>query len=144
MGKYRELVTKAVDKGFVEESWQVTDEFMDMLCKKYPALYDDIIDKLECLAYKIPKDEAENIVRRMIPKGQYWTFNQAKEFVQNHGITHDWVNWYLILNMVYNDYYDTAKTFGLQNDPEFYFSLAKDFIDDPDAKPLKVEKYFLG
>lgn len=144
MGKYRELVTKAVDKGFVEESWQVTDEFMDMLCKKYPALYDDIIDKLECLAYKIPKDEAENIVRRMTPKGQYWTFNQAKEFVQNHGVTHDWVNWYLVLNMVYNDYYDTAKTFGLQKDPEFYFSLAKDFIDDPDAKPLKVEKYFLS
>lgn len=144
MGKYRELVTKAMDKGFAEESWQVTDEFMDMLCKKYPALYDDIIDKLECLAYKIPKDEAENIVRRMSPRGQYWTFNQAKEFVQNHGVTHDWINWYLVLNMVYNDYYDTAKTFGLQNDPEFYFSLAKDFIDDPDAKPLKVEKYFLS
>lgn len=106
---------------------QVTDEFMDMLCKKY----DDIIDKLECLAYKIPKDEAENIVRRMTPKGQYWTFNQAKEFAQNHGVTHDW---YLVLNMVYNDYYDTAKTFELQNDPEFYFSLAKDFIDDPDAR----------
>lgn len=48
------------------------------------------------------------------------------------------------ISMVYNDYYDTAKTFGLQNDPEFYFSLAKDFIDDPNAKPLKVEKYFLS
>lgn len=31
MGKYRELVTKAMDKGFAAESWQVTDEFMDML-----------------------------------------------------------------------------------------------------------------
>lgn len=144
MGRYRELVTKAMDKGFSEESWQITDEFIDMLCKKYPSLYDDIIDKLECLAYKIPREEAENIVRRMSPKGQYWTFNQAKEFAQNHGITHDWINWYLVLNMVYNDYCDTAKTFGLQNDPEFYFSLARDFIEDPDAKPLKVEKYFLG
>ena len=42
-----------------------------------------------------------------------------------------------------NDYYDTAKVFGLQNDAEFYLNLAKDFIEDPAAKPLKVEKYFL-
>ena len=42
-----------------------------------------------------------------------------------------------------NDYYDTAKVFGLQDDAECYFNLAEDFIEDPDAKPLKVEKYFL-
>ena len=28
--------------------------------------------------------------------------------------------------------------------PEFFFSLARDFIEDADAKPLKVEKYFLN
>lgn len=32
----------------------------------------------------------------------------------------------------------------LQDDPEFFFSLARDFIEDADAKPLKVEKYFLN
>ena len=42
-----------------------------------------------------------------------------------------------------NDCYDTTKVFGLQDDAEFYFNPAKDFIEDPDAKPLKVEKYFL-
>ena len=47
------------------------------------------------------------------------------------------------MNMIYNDYCDTAKLYNLQNDPEFFFSLARDFIEDPDAKPLKVEKYFL-
>ena len=38
---------------------------------------------------------------------------------------------------------NTAVMVGMQNDDEFYFSLACDFINDPDAKPFKVEKYFL-
>lgn len=143
MGKYRELITKAMEKGFAEESWAATDEFMSMLCKKYPELHDALMCTLESIAYKIPKEEAETIVRRMSPRGQYWSYNQAKDFAQSHGITGDWVNWYLVMNMAYNDYYDTAKAFSLQNDPEFYFCIAKDFIEDPDAKPLKVEKYFL-
>ena len=41
------------------------------------------------------------------------------------------------------DFSATAKHFGLQNDVEFFYHLAKDFIEDPDAKPMKVEKYFL-
>ena len=64
--------------------------------------------------------------------------------VKSHGIKGDWTNWYLVLNMHYNDYYDTAKAFDLQDDPEFFSSLARDFIEDADAKPLKVEKYFLN
>lgn len=144
MGKYTELVNRAMDKGLSDDAWALMDEFVELLCKKYPDLYEHLMDKLEALAYKIPKDEAEDIVHQMSPRGQYWSYNQAKDFAQSHGITGNWCNWYLVLNMAYNDYYDTAKTFGLQNDPEFYFSIAKDFIEDPDAKPLKVEKYFLA
>lgn len=144
MSKYRELVGRAMDKGFSDEAWSIMDDFIDMLCQKYPELYDKVMDKLECLAYKIPRDEAEDIVRRMSPYGQHWSYNQVKDFVASHGVEDNWTNWYLVLNMVYNDYCATAKTFGLYDDPEFYFSLAKDFIEDPDAKPLKVEKYFLA
>lgn len=144
MSTYRELVGRAMDKGFSEEYWDIMDDFISMLCKKYPDLYDTIMEKLECLAYRIPEDEAESIVRRMSPRGQHWSYNQVKDFVESHGIKSDWTNWYLVLNMCYNDYYDTAKTFDLQDDPEFFFSLARDFIEDADAKPLKVEKYFLN
>lgn len=144
MSTYRELVGRAMDKGFSEEYWDIMDDFISMLCKKYPDLYDTIMEKLECLAYRIPEDEAESIVRRMSPRGQHWSYNQVKDFVESRGIKSDWTNWYLVLNMCYNDYYDTAKTFDLQDDPEFFFSLARDFIEDADAKPLKVEKYFLN
>jgi hypothetical protein len=143
MGKYHELMSMAIDKGAEEEAWAIVDETMMCLEKKHPELYDEIMDKLECLAYRIPAEEATEIVKAMRPRGQNWSLQQVKDFLREKGIDHNIVNWYLVMNMCYNDYYDTAKQFNLQSDEDFYFHLAKDFIEDPDAKPLKVEKYFL-
>lgn len=147
MGKYRELITKAIDKGAEEEAWVLADEVMEKLKRKHPEMYDELMGDLECLAYKIPSDEAVDIVRAMRPRGQNWSMQQVKDLCRTKGIdvtkSSECVNYYLCMNMAYNDYYDTAKMFGLQSDEEFFFSLAKDFIEDPDAKPFKVEKYFL-
>lgn len=143
MSKYCELIKKAMDKGMGEEAWAIADDAMSKLERKDPVMYDSIMDQLEALAYRIPKDEAERIVRSMRPKGQYWSYSQVCDLVKAKGVTGNWTNWYLVMNMVYNDYCDTAKHFGLHNDVEFFYHLAKDFIEDPDAKPMKVEKYFL-
>ena len=143
MGRYCELMTKLLDKGVDDEVWTISEDMLNKLSRKDPAMFDEYIDKLERLAYRIPKDEAERIVRNMRPKGQYWTYNQVMDLVKSKGITGDWTNWYLVMNMVYNDFCATAKHFGLHNDVEFFYHLAKDFIEDPDAKPMKVEKYFL-
>lgn len=142
MSKYCELIKKAMEKGHEEEAWALADEVMDKIQHKWPDMYEELMEDLECLTYKIPADEAMQIVKSMRPKGQNWSMQQVKDLCREHGIDKDIVNWYLVLNMVYNDYCGTAKAFGLQGDEEFYWSLAKDFIEDPDAKPLKVEKYF--
>lgn len=143
MGRYCELMTKLIDKGVGDEVWTISEDMLNKLSRKDPMMYDEYIDKLERLAYRIPKDEAERIVRAMRPKGQYWSYTQVMDLVKSKGVTSDWINWYLVMNMVYNDFCATAKHFGLQNDVEFFYHLAKDFIEDPDAKPMKVEKYFL-
>ena len=143
MGRYCELMTKLLNKGVDDEVWTVSEDMLNKLSRKDPVLFDEYIEKLEQLAYRIPKDEAERIVRNMRPKGQYWTYTQVMDLVKSKGITGDWTNWYLVMNMVYNDFCATAKHFGLHNDVEFYYHLAKDFIEDPDAKPMKVEKYFM-
>ena len=41
------------------------------------------------------------------------------------------------------EYNSLAKFVDKEEDAEFYFQLAKDFITDEDAKPFKVAKYFL-
>lgn len=143
MSKYCELIKKAMEKGHEEKAWELADEVMDKIQRKWPDMYDELMESLECLAYKIPAEEAMQIVKAMRPKGQYWSMQQVKDLCREHHIDKDIVNWYLVLNMCYNDYCGTAKAFGLQSDEEFYWSLAKDFIEDPDAKPFKVEKYFL-
>lgn len=143
MGRYCELMTKLIDKGVSDEVWTISEDMLNKLARKDPMMFDEYIDKLEHLAYRIPKEEAERIVRAMRPKGQYWSYAQVTDLVKSKGVTGDWVNWYLVMNMVYNDFCATAKHFGLQNDVEFFYHLAKDFIEDPDAKPMKVEKYFL-
>ena len=140
---YCELIKKAIEKGHEEEAWAILDNTMEKLKRRDSVLYDSIMDELECLAYKIPAEEAMQIVKAMRPKGQNWSMQQVKDLCREHGVDKDIVNWYLVLNMVYNDYCNTAKVFGLQSDAEFYWCLAKDFIEDPDAKPFKVEKYFL-
>lgn len=143
MGRYCDLMTKVLDKGVDDEVWTVSEDMLNKLSRKDPALYSEFIEQLEHLAYRIPKDEAEQIVRNMRPKGQYWTYSQVMDLIKSKGITGDWINWYLVMNMVYNDFCGTAKAYGMQNDTEFYYHLAKDFIEDPDAKPMKVEKYFM-
>ena len=143
MGRYCELMTKLIDKGVGDEVWTISEDMLNKLARKDPMMFDEYIDKLEHLAYRIPKEEAERIVRAMRPKGQYWSYTQVMDLVKSKGVTGDWVNWYLVMNMVYNDFCATAKHFGLQNDVEFFYHLAKDFIEDPDAKPMKVEKYFM-
>lgn len=143
MGKYCELVKKAIAKGYEDEAWAVMDETLEKMKRKNPDLYDDVMDALECLAYKIPMDEAVQIVKEMRPKGQNWSYQQVKDWCHEKGVDKDIINWYLVLNMMYNDYYGTAKHFGHEDDDVFYWCLAKNFIEDPDAKPFKVEKYFL-
>lgn len=142
MGKYCDLMTRVLNRGVDDEVWAISEDMLNKLSRKDPALYGEYISSLEHLAYRIPKDEAERIVRNMRPKGQYWTYAQVMDLVKSKGVAGDWVNWYLVMNMVYNDYCDTAKRYGLHNDPDFFYHLAKDFIEDPDAKPMKVEKYF--
>ena len=140
---YQELIKKIRDKGVSNEKIDaVLSGTMKALEHSDSNAYDEFKMRLESLAYSITERDAEHIVRNMQPKGQMWSYDQIKHFVEDKGYTDDFVDWYLVMNMCYNDYYNTAKTYGLQNEVDFYFNLARDFIEDPDAKPFKVAKYF--
>lgn len=143
MDNIHALLSKALEKATDKsELIEEVSEALHSLKSCNNSEYEHITDYLKEIAYCIPEEEAIKIVRHMEPKGQCWSFNQVKDYVSSQGITDNYVNWYLVMNMCYNDYYNTAKAYNLQNDTNFYFNLAKDFIFDPDAEPFKVEKYF--
>lgn len=142
MSKHTDLYMKAVAKDDGEKMCCAVASMLDDIETTDRKLYEQVKGQLEDIAYSISKSDAEVIVRNMVPRGQHWSYKEMEEFCATKGISCATTDYYLVMNMVYNDYYDTASLYGLQNDVEFYYSLSKDFIDDPDGKPHKVARYF--
>lgn len=66
--------------------------------------------------------------------GPHWTMEQTSAVADASGIPHDisrWA-WGVTMNMMYSDYYDVARKFGV-NVPEFYAELARAFLTDKDG-----------
>ncbi len=148
MSKFTSILDHITEKlNKAENMHEITEIFDGMMLsleKTNPDLYKQTMHELEEIAYEITAPEAEKIVKAMKPHGQKWDYQVVNQFLQQKGITEKTLHYYLVLNMMYNDYHKTAESIGKQEDTEFYFSLSKDFIVDQDAKPFKVEKYFVG
>lgn len=146
MGKHYEDLNRLYDKLQDPDTrkcfFESMDNYLEDMERKYPAMYDHAVQKIEETVCAIDLPAAKAIVAKMYPRGQQWSFEDVKKVMQENGVQGNDINYYLVMNMMYNDYYDTATAFGLQRDPSFFFMLTKNFIEDPDAKPLKVEKYF--
>lgn len=143
MSEYTNLV-----KNIVNENKMTMDDLLALEDKVWNTLkmqdidsYNEFMSVLEDSYYTFNKDDAEKVVRAMSPYGEFWSYEQIKNYLKDKDID-DCLNYYLAMNMVRNDYYDTAKKYMLQDDTEFYFSLAQDFLMDEDAKPHKIGKYF--
>lgn len=93
-------------------------------------------------AEKLTREKAEKWVRSMHsddPKshGEMWTYEDAKTLAEERGLPtegQDMIDFYVALNMVYNDYCKVAKEHGV--DTEDYFAdLAQAWLYDRDGKP---------
>lgn len=116
-------------------------EMADYIKDINPEMYRKYVDEAEGILYQMTSEDAERIVRNMMPYGEHWNITDIYNFVRNQGEEPN-MYWYLVMNAMYNDNRQTAQRYGLDS-PEFYYSLAMDFIKDPDAKPHKIEKYFM-
>lgn len=123
------------------------EELVLLLKSAIPKLPDatrkEVTHKIEELAYSFSLEEAREIVHRMTPYGEHWNCDKVKEFITQKGIQSDMaIKYYVVMNMAYNDYHKTAELFGQKENPEFYYQIAYDFINDADGAEFKVEKYF--
>ena len=72
--------------------------------------------------------------------GQKWTVEQCYEIGNKFNFDwnkHNKYEWYAVMNMEYSDRYNTAKRFGLQDDPMYFGSMAKDWLCDKDVDVSK-------
>lgn len=74
-------------------------------------------------------------------KGQCWTMEQAAQIMTRCGYHHNPVEWYVVLNMMKRDYAKAAAKMGVDKE-DFYAAMADAFLQDADALPGKLMRYY--
>ena len=105
------------------------------LCDKYRVMVEDIL-------YCIDATEADEIVHSFKPYGEAFSKERVKEILNKMHISVDaCIDYYLCMNMFYNDYKSYAENKRLDVQ-DFCFEMSRLFINDSDAPKHKGTKLF--
>lgn len=74
-------------------------------------------------------------------RGGHWTMEETEKVRAQKNIGCDPVLFYAAMNMMYSDYCEVAKKFNASS-ADFYACMAKAFLDDKDAAPHKLARYY--
>lgn len=140
--KVREYIAKIIANGKAEDMEKLSDMLDEAILKLEihdKECYEKYLIKLKELAYgKILDEEtARKWVTNMQPVGQHWTLEEATSAMQNMNYNLDKLQFYVVANMIYNDYYNIVK-----DNEELALKLTKDWLDDTDAKENKLYEYW--
>lgn len=106
-------------------------------------LYTKFKNILDDIVYGIDEEEAVDIVHSFKPSGEAFSIDKVREILHRNGKTseEDCINYYLTMNMMYNDYkpYMESRRLDIQ---EFCMEMSRLFIEDIDAPKHKVSRYF--
>lgn len=75
-------------------------------------------------------------------KGPHWSMDQVKMLMGQKGVSADPWEFMVALNAMYSDYSKVFKKHGIGDKIDLYVDLAKAFIDDKDAQPDKMARYY--
>lgn len=140
--KIKEMLTKIIDKGNIEDMYKLNDMLDDLICdlkEQKPKLYKEYKKELYELAYGnvILEDKAIEIVENMRPYGEHYTIEDAKEIKQEYSMKNNASDIYLVVNSLYNDYHDL-----LDDNDEMYAKMTKLWLNDADSVEDKTYIYF--
>ena len=101
--------------------------------------YYDYKMKLYEMAYgkKLNEEMAEEWVKSMQPVGLHWTMEDTTEAIRKLGYNFDNIDFFVVANMMYNDYNDLVK-----DNEELALKLAYDWLIDEDTKENKLYCYW--
>lgn len=129
--------TKDVKK--MEELGEMLEELIYGLKESHHEKYEKYKSELYELAYgkKLSEDMAVDWVNDMKPVGEYWTMEQTTNAMKSLGYNFSMIDFYVVANMMINDYNDLTK-----DDEELALRLAYDWLNDVDAKEDKLYCYW--
>lgn len=132
-GELHELSTQPVCRRSVEEAAEIAELFC-------------VLEKLERKCDFTEADAREWTARMENTDdttGPHWPMEQTTAVMVSKGYHYDPAVWYAAMNMIYSDYFKTAKKHGV-NTVEFYADMAEAFLDDKDAggPEEKISAYY--
>ena len=74
-------------------------------------------------------------------KGPHWSMDHTKQVAAQKNVSENPLEFWVAMNMMYSDYCAMAKKHNV-NTVDFYVDMAKAFLDDKDAKPDKLGRYY--
>lgn len=139
---HRELIYKMKERASHEDVVALADVaemLLDNIKESEPGFYKHAESVLYEAYYgkKLTHELAEKKIHCMKPYGMKWTEEQTTEVMKAHGMSLDPIEFWVVMNMAYNDYH---KMF--EEDVEKYAEFSKLFINDEDAEEGKVYEYF--
>lgn len=136
---YIEKISESRDVEKMNELGNMLEELIYNLKDSHHELYEKYKMELYELAYgkTINEDMAKKWVKDMTPIGQHWTMEETTNASQSLNFNLNPIDFYVVANMMYNDYYDLVK-----DDEELALKLAYDWLNDEDAIKDKLYCYW--
>lgn len=100
----------------------------------------------EAHAHKMTQETAEKWVSHMRtadgkPVSPPWTMEQTAQVLRQRNWNCDPVDFWAIMVALWSDHCAVARKYGVDN-VDFWADMAKSWLDDPDAEPDKVWRYY--
>lgn len=107
-------------------------EKLNILCK---AMWN-----LSKMHHAFTEEDAKEWAKRMDPPAR-WTMEQTSAVMAQNGYYHNPCEFWITMNMLFSDYGKTLIKNNMDK-PEVWAALAHDFLNDPDAQPDKIGRYW--
>lgn len=99
-----------------------------------------LMKNLGKMHHEFTEENAKEWAKHMNPPAR-WTMEQTTAVMQQNGYNHKPCEFWVTMNMLFSDYGKTMIKHSMDK-PEVWAALAHDFLDDPDAEPNKIGRYW--
>lgn len=90
--------------------------------------------------HSFTEEDAKEWAKSMNPPAR-WTMEQTTAVMNQHGYHHKPCEFWIIMNMLFSDYGKTMVKNSMDK-PEVWAAMAHDFLEDDDAVPDKLGRYW--
>lgn len=126
-----------------ESNKEHIEDIIEMLMCNAKDTDKELYDHIELLLYemaygkKINEDMAKIWVENMKPVGEHWKMSETTDAMHGLGFNLDKAEFYVVANMMYNDYFNLVK-----DNESLALELARDWLEDEDSKDCKLYEYW--